>query len=340
MEGVTDWIVRELFAELGSVDYAVTEFVRVSAEVVPAKVLKRMCPELTQPPGVGKFAVHLQLLGGHPERLAQTAQNGAALGATAIDLNFGCPAPTVNQHDGGASLLREPSRIERIVAAVRRAVEPSVSVSAKVRLGWENPGDIVDTLKAVEAGGADWITIHARTKLQGYAPPADWKMLGHARAITRLPVVANGDIDSVEALERCARETGCDRFMIGRGAIEQPEIFRLLRGVEHNSWSASQRLGVLRSFIEKSLNAGPDRDRYTLARCKFWLRALSKRRPELTPLFEHCKRIESVASLCGALDDARERLRDSTQLDNELCTQPLTPNRSLLTQPLANSPRL
>ena len=297
MEGVTDWIVRELFADLGCIDYAVTEFIRVSSEIVPPKVLRRMCPELTQPRVSRKFSVHLQLLGGHAERLAATAQNGAALGATAIDLNFGCPAPTVNLHDGGASLLRDPARIEHIVRTVRRAVDSSVSVSAKVRLGWENPEDIFETVNAVEAGGASWITIHARTKLQGYAPPANWAMIGRARSLTSLPVVANGDIDSLQSVEQCIRESGCTRLMIGRGAIEQPEIFRLLRGAEPGWWTPTKRLSVIERFIAMSLQAGDDRERYTLARCKFWLRALGKREPAIHTLFEACKRLEVLSEL-------------------------------------------
>lgn len=312
MEGVTDWIVRELFAELGCVDYAVTEFVRVSAEVVPAKVLKRMCPELTRPSSVRKFCVHLQLLGGNAERLAMTAQNGAALGASVIDLNFGCPAPTVNQHDGGASLLREPARIENIVKSVRRAVDSSISVSAKVRLGWENPEDIFDTIKAVEAGGASWVTIHARTKLQGYAPPANWAMIGRAQQQTSLSVVANGDIDSPESLQRCMEISGCTRFMIGRGAIEQPEIFRLLRGQESQWWSTAKRLTVIERFIEKSLGAEDDRERYILARCKFWLRALGRRDPALTELFERCKRVEDLPLLRALISQAQLRHSEGT----------------------------
>ena len=140
MEGVTGPLLRELYAELGGLDYCVTEFIRVSQDPVSDKVFLRECPELrTGGLTSGRTPVHVQLLGGHAGRMAESAERGAALGARHIDLNFGCPAPTVNKSDGGATLLRDPCRVEEVTRAVRDAVPAAVSVSAKVRLGWDDP---------------------------------------------------------------------------------------------------------------------------------------------------------------------------------------------------------
>ena len=96
-------------------------------------------------------------------------------GALGIDINFGCPAPTVNSHDGGATLLKYPHRIREIVRAVRDAVPSDLPVSAKLRLGWESIDDIYENARMAADGGASWITIHARTRAQGYQPPVYWR---------------------------------------------------------------------------------------------------------------------------------------------------------------------
>src|SRR5262249_40055538 len=137
MEGVTDAPMRALLSERGGFTYCVSEFLRVSRDVPPARVFHEFLPELRSgcrtPSGL---PVHLQLLGGDSEKMAQSALLACQLGAGAIDINFGCPAPTVNRHDGGATLLKYPDRIREIVGAIRKAVPAEIPVSAKLRLGW------------------------------------------------------------------------------------------------------------------------------------------------------------------------------------------------------------
>jgi tRNA-dihydrouridine synthase C len=203
----------------------VSEFVRVSHTPLSAAVVRRRVPELTAgaltPSGL---PVQVQLLGGDPGRMAESAANAVTAGATAIDLNFGCPAPTVNKHDGGATLLKDPPRIRDIVRAVRAAVPADIPVSAKLRLGWDRTDTIHETSAMAAEGGASWITIHARTRMQGYAPPVDWPLVGRVRERLGLPVVANGDIGSLAAFRRCREETGCVHFMLGRGAVADPGL--------------------------------------------------------------------------------------------------------------------
>jgi len=223
MQGLTDAPMRAVCAEFGVFTFAVSEFLRISSEVPPARVFYRQVPELRQggrtPNGL---PVQVQLLGGHAGRMAQAAWVAFQAGATAIDINFGCPAPTVNRHDGGAVLLNHPCRIREIVAAVRDALPAHVPVSAKMRLGWDTQDAVLENADMAAEGGAAWITIHGRTRVQGYTPPAYWHPIGLVRERLSIPVVANGDIWSLADFRRCREETGCTHFMLGRGALADP----------------------------------------------------------------------------------------------------------------------
>ena len=230
MEGVTDAPFREFITRTGYYDYCVSEFVRVSLHPLPAKSFYHHAPEIrTQSLTSSLIPVQVQLLGGDPGRLTESALNAIQAGATGIDLNFGCPAPTVNRHDGGATLLQYPERIEGIVRAIRDAVPAQYPVSAKLRLGFQDPEAIHENAKRVEQGGANWITIHGRTKFQGYIPPAYWKPIGEVKRALSIPVVANGEIWTIEDFRRCREETGSIHFMIGRGALACPNLAREMR---------------------------------------------------------------------------------------------------------------
>jgi tRNA-dihydrouridine synthase C len=225
MEGVTDAPMRAAQGAGGAFSFAVSEFLRVAHAPLPPGVVLRHVPELRAggrtPTGL---PVQVQLLGGDPGLVAESAGVAAAAGAAAIDLNFGCPAPTVNRHDGGAALLRHPRRIRGIVAAVRAAVPAGVPVSAKLRLGWDRVDAVFENAAMAAEGGAAWVTVHARTRTQGYAPPVYWPLVGRVRERLGIPVVANGDIRTVEGLRRCRDETGCRHFMLGRGAVADPGL--------------------------------------------------------------------------------------------------------------------
>ncbi len=225
MEGVTDAPMRALLTERGGFSFCVSEFLRVTQTLLPPHVFYRHVPEMNHgsrtPSGV---AVQIQLLGGDEEMMTLNAQMACELGAGAIDINFGCPSPLVNRHDGGASLLRYPERIQNIVSAVRKGVPASIPVSAKLRLGWESMDDIFVNAEKAILGGASWLTIHARTKAQGYTPPAHWRYIGEIRRRYAIPIVANGDIWTREDFLKCQEMTGCQHFMIGRGALGDPSL--------------------------------------------------------------------------------------------------------------------
>lgn len=217
MEGLLDHHLRDIITSVGGIDYCVSEFIRITDQLLPERAFLRVVPELAQ--GCCTAAgtpVRAQLLGSDPVCLADNAARLAALGPAGIDLNFGCPAPTVNRHRGGAVLLDEPDLVFAIVAAVRRAVPPGIRVTAKMRLGHRDDTLALENARAIEAGGAAELVVHARTKLDGYRPPAYWNRIADIRQAVALPVVANGEIWTWDDARRCLASSGCDALMLGR----------------------------------------------------------------------------------------------------------------------------
>ncbi len=272
MDGITDAAMRALMGELGGFSYAVSEFLRVSVAVLPAKVFRREVPELLSgartPTGL---PVQVQILGGDPDRMAASALAAVRAGANAIDINFGCPAPTVNRNDGGASLLRTPCRIRDVVRAVREAVPTEVPVSAKLRLGWESTDEILVNAPMAVEGGANWLTLHARTRMQSYRPPVDWAMVGRVRQMVQVPVVANGDIWNLEDFRRCREVTGCQHFMIGRAALANPRLpGQIARELGLNS--ASQLDSADWESLFRRLVKWCDQSPHTVLKLKQWIK--------------------------------------------------------------------
>jgi len=242
MEGLADCVLRDVLTRLGGYDGAVTEFVRVSGSLLPPRTFRRICPELDNgsrtPAGT---PVVVQLLGSDAACMAENAQQLAALMPAGIDLNFGCPAPTVNRHGGGAMLLADPERLHLIASTVRRAVPEAISVSAKMRLGISDTGKTLECAQALAAGGVSSLVVHARTKDEGYRPPAHWDWVARVREAVSVPVVANGEVWTPEDYERCRAVTGCRDVMIGRGAVSDPFLARRVLGVAAGGVVSSER---------------------------------------------------------------------------------------------------
>ncbi len=141
----------------------------------------------------------------------------------AFDINMGCPACKIVSCFNGASLMKNPPLAAEIVRQMKAATDKPVS--AKMRLGWSEPNEILEFIKYIEDAGADLISIHGRTKKQGYSGEANWEMIGRARELVSVPVLANGDIISPETAKRALEVTGCDGMLIARGALGNPWIF-------------------------------------------------------------------------------------------------------------------
>ena len=300
MEGLNDAPMRELLGRIGGYDYAVCEFIRVTEQRLPRRTLLRLCPELnTDSRTHSGLPVWPQLLGSHPETLARTAVQLAKLGARGIDLNFGCPSNTVNRRNGGAILLREPERIQHIVATVRTALPDETPLSAKIRLGYEDTALALDNAQAVESGGAQLLTVHARTKVDGYHAPARWEWLARVRAAVSLPLIANGDIRSVEDYWRCREISGCEDVMIGRAAVGQPDLARQIRQAQNAKIPTAigwdEVTGMIAAMGD-SLQAQMA-DRHVASRIKQWLAFLRQFYPEAQECFTRCRPIRSFTEM-------------------------------------------
>ena len=236
MEGLLDFVLRDILTRVGGIDRCVSEFIRVTGTLLPDRVFTRIVPELDHggrtPAGV---PVRAQLLGSDPVCLAENAARLAALGPAGIDLNFGCPANGVNRHRGGAVLLDEPELIADIVAAVRRAVPRHMPVSAKMRLGYNDASRALECALAIAGGGADELVVHARTKADGYRPPAYWERIQDIRAAVTIPVIANGEIWNVEDALRCRTLSGCNALMLGRGIVADPGLALAIKARDRGS---------------------------------------------------------------------------------------------------------
>ena len=286
MEGVVDSLTRDVLTQIGGIDQCVTEFIRVTNQLIPDKVFYRYAPELkTESKTRAGTPVFVQLLGGDPICLSENAVRAVELGACGIDLNFGCPAKTVNRHDGGATLLLYPDRLLKIVETIRRVTPGHIPVTAKIRLGFSDPTTCLRNAEAIEAGGADRLTIHCRTKLDLYRPPAFWEWLPLIREKVKMPLVANGEIWNLQDFQNCKRITGCEDFMIGRAVFQDPFLFRRIRGEQlPDAWPAAFQ--VLSDFFDLSWIYAP---RFAQSRTKQWLKSLTFRHQEAKELFDQLK---------------------------------------------------
>ncbi len=230
MEGLLDFVLRDILTRVGGVDRCVSEFIRVTHTLLPERVFLRVIPELENggytPAGV---PVRAQLLGSDPVCMAENAASLAAMGPHGIDLNFGCPAKVVNRHGGGAALLEDPELLTRIVSAVRRAVPAHMPVSAKMRLGFNDDLRAVECAQALVDGGAEELVVHARTKADAYRPPAYWERVNDIRLAVPVPVVANGEIWTVQDAVQCQQASGCQDLMLGRGIVTDPGLAWAIR---------------------------------------------------------------------------------------------------------------
>lgn len=293
MEGLLDFVLRDVLTRIGGVDRCVSEFIRVTGSLLPDKVFLRFIPELHNGGcTLAGVPVRAQLLGSDPVSMAENAARLAELGPEGIDLNFGCPAKTVNRHGGGAALLREPERIAAVVAAVRRAVPAHLPVSAKMRLGYDGTHLALECAQAMEEGGACELVVHARTKADGYRPPAYWEQIPAIREAVRIPVVANGEIWTVADAQRCRAVSGCDALMLGRGIVADPGLALAIRDADAGRADAPPLpWEALHPHIARfwHLVCEDLEPRQRAGRLKQWLNLLRRRYPEAEAAFQEVR---------------------------------------------------
>ncbi len=233
-------------------------------------------PLLRHHPDEDAFGV--QLAGKHVDVMSEAARMAEEAGARFIDLNFGCPIDLIVKRGSGAALLQRPGRLAEIVAAVRAAV--AVPVSVKLRLGYnEDKLNVVDLAKRCEEAGADALGIHGRTRAQRYRQSARWELIEASAAAVNIPVLGNGDIYTPWDVKRRREQTRVRSFLVARGALVKPWIFREL--IEGEPWypTAAERFAIMRRFVDLALeHFGDDEkghgrvERFFLWHCGFWQR--------------------------------------------------------------------
>jgi nifR3 family TIM-barrel protein len=256
MAGVTDYTFRRLIKRRGGVGLVVSEFISVEGLTRGNPKSKRQMrfDEEERP-----FAV--QIFGGQPERMALGAEMAEEVGADILDVNCGCPAPKVVKNGGGSGLLREPGRLETILKEIKRAI--TIPLTLKLRTGFtDSTINVVDVAKMAEQCGVEHIQVHGRTREQGYKGMANWDLIGEVKSAVSIPVSGNGDITSIEYGIRRWRETGVDGILIGRGAMQNPWIFRqfqdVLEGREPYQPDLDEKKAVLLEFFEMCLEEMPE----------------------------------------------------------------------------------
>ena len=314
MEGLTDPLMRQILTQIATdlgrpYDWSVSEFIRVTQHVLPAHVFYKYVPELhNDAKTTSGTPIHIQLLGSEAQLMAENAAFACTLGAPAIDINFGCPAKTVNSHRGGSVLLDEPEVMYEIISAVRRAVPSNIPVSAKIRLGYTDTSRMGDIKAAIAASGADWLTIHARTKTQGYKPPAYWDKIQSFNSLT-IPVIANGEIWTSEQALNCIQQSGTRHLMLGRGAVTRPDLLAQVEKLNGNPVVKDAELSwqMLLNHQIRFLQGAAKNDVVLVGRYKQWLGMLSKGYSEALPLWTLIKRERNKAAIIETLKNSLQQ---------------------------------
>jgi tRNA-dihydrouridine synthase B len=248
MAGVTDYTFRRLIKRRGGVGLVVSEFISVEGLTRhnPKSKRQMLFDEEERP-----FAV--QIFGGQPERMRMGAEMAEEVGADILDVNCGCPAPKVVKHGGGSGLLRDLPRMEIILKEIKKAI--SIPLTLKMRIGFSDSTiNAVEVAKMAEQCGVEHIQVHGRTKEQGYKGMANWDVIRAVKEAVSVPVSGNGDITTIEYGLKRWRETGVDGILIGRGAMQNPWIFRQIQdamlGREPYVPSLDEKKIVLLEFFE------------------------------------------------------------------------------------------
>ncbi len=248
MAGVTDVPFRALLKRRGGIGLTVSEFISVEGLTRSNPKAKRQMRfyEYERP-----FAV--QIFGGQVERMRMAAEMAQEVGADILDINCGCPAPKVVKHGGGSGLLRDVPRLEIILRELRKAV--TIPLTIKIRAGFTDATiNALEVARLAEDCGVEHIALHGRTKEQGYRGLANWDLVRQIKEIVKVPVSGSGDVTTIEGAFEKWRETKCDGILIGRGAMQNPWIFRQIdeanRGLTPYEPTLDDKRGVLLEYFD------------------------------------------------------------------------------------------
>ena len=303
LSGVTDLVFRRLVRRYAPDSMMYTEMVNASGLRYMRKLPKIMDVDPNERP------ISIQLFDCRPDFLAEAAQMAVAEGADTIDINMGCPVNKITKNGGGSSLLRQPQTAAAIVRAVIQAVD--VPVTVKTRIGWsEQEINAVEFAQRMQDAGAQMLTLHGRTRSQGYNGPAQWQWIAQVKSVLQIPVIANGDIFSVEAAVNCLEQTNADGVMCSRGTLGYPflvgEIDHFLKtGQCQKPPTVIERLRCAREYLVMLWEYKGDRGIRQARKHMTWY---AKEFAGAAELREQLCRIESVEQGCQLLDQAIAQL--------------------------------
>lgn len=215
MAGITDYPMRKLVASKGTAN--------LYSEMVAINAINRKNPKTYRIADVSKepYPVIVQLVGNEPELFSEAAKLVADLGAYSLDINMGCPVKKIVNNNSGSALMKNLSLASQIIEATVKATPLRVSV--KFRKGWDNNSiNAVEFAKMCEKSGASYITVHGRTRAQGYSGKADWDIIKQVKEAVNIPVIGNGDVTTPQQAKDMLLQTNADGVMVGRGALGNP----------------------------------------------------------------------------------------------------------------------
>ncbi|MBD2042197.1 tRNA dihydrouridine synthase DusB [Microcoleus sp. FACHB-672] len=315
LSGVTDMVFRRLVRRHAPDSMMYTEMVNATGLHYVRELPKIMEVDPNERP------ISIQLFDCRPDFLAQAAVMAVEEGADTVDINMGCPVNKITKNGGGSSLLRDPETAEAIVRAVVEAV--AVPVTVKTRIGWtDNEINILEFAKRMEDAGAQMITIHGRTRAQGYNGAAKWEWIRQVKEILSIPVIGNGDIFSVDSAVRCLEETGADGVMCSRGTMGYPflvgEIDHFLKtGIEKIAPTAIERLECAKEHLQALYLYKGERGVRQARKHMTWY---AKGFPNAGELRDKLARMETVTEGCDLID----RAIDCLNAGGEFASEPLT----------------
>ena len=297
LSGVTDLVFRRLVRNYAPESMLYTEMVHASQLRHVKKLPKIMEVDPRERP------ISIQLFDCRPNFLAEAAEKAVKEGADTVDINMGCPVNKITKNGGGSSLLRQPEIAAEIVRSVVKAVEVPVTVTT--RIGWNDEEiTILDFAKRMEDAGAKMLTLHARTRAQGYSGPARWDWIKRVKEVLSIPVIANGDIFSVDAALRCLEETGADGVMCSRGTLGYPFLvgeidYFLKTGEEKMPPTVVEKLECAKEHLRGLWEYKGDRGIYQSRKHLAWY---AKGFTGAGELRDRLTRVQSVEEGCDLID--------------------------------------